>query len=105
MDESRGRHSREDSRKNVGNVRLVIILGKPPTRSANRYTSRFLLVSLSVDAILHESTIYGRQEKLSKMTDGSELGDVYGVTIERIKAQAGDKIKTRPLQADELCHA
>ena len=54
-------------------------------------TSRFLLVSLSVDAILHESTIYGRQKRLNKMTDGSELGDVNGVTIEWIKAQAGDK--------------
>ena len=51
------------------------------------------------------------------MTDGSELGDVYGATIERIKAQAGDKPRLgmaalmwvshaeRPLQADELCHA
>ena len=88
-----------------------------PKLSANKYASRFLLVSLSVDTILHESTIYGRQEKLSKMTDGSELGDVYGATIERIKAQAGDKSRLgmvalmwishaeRPLQADELCHA
>jgi len=74
-------------------------------------------VSLSVDAILHESTIYGRQEKLSKMADGSELGDVYRATIQRIKAQAGDKSRLgmaalmwishaeRPLRADELCHA
>ena len=85
--------------------------------SANKYASRFLLVSLSVDTILHESTIYGRQEKLSGVTDGSELGDVYGATIERIKAQPGDRSRLgmaalmwishaeRPLQADELCHA
>jgi len=51
------------------------------------------------------------------MADGSELGDVYGATIERIKAQEGDKSRLgmaalmwishaeRPLQADELCHA
>ena len=51
------------------------------------------------------------------MTDGSELGDVYGATIQLIKAQAGDKPRLgmaalmwishaeRPLQADELCHA
>ena len=51
------------------------------------------------------------------MTDGPELGDVYGATIERIKAQAGDRSRLgmaalmwishveRPLQADELCHA
>ena len=74
-------------------------------------------MSLSVDEILHESTIYGRREKLIRMTDGLELGDVYGATIERIKAQAGDKSRLgmaalmwishaeRPLEADELCHA
>jgi len=74
-------------------------------------------VSLSVDAILHESTVYGRREKLRRMMDALELGDVYGATIERIKAQAGDKSRfgmaalmwishaERPLQADELCHA
>jgi len=51
------------------------------------------------------------------MTDGLELGDVYGATIERIKAQDGDKSglgmaalmwvshTERPLRADELCHA
>jgi len=74
-------------------------------------------VSLSIDAILHESTIYGRRVKLSEMTDGSELGDVYGATIERVKAQTGDKSRLgmaalmwishaeRPLQPEELCHA
>ena len=51
------------------------------------------------------------------MTGGLELGDVYGATIERIKAQEGDKSRLgmaalmwishaeRPLQAGELCHA
>ena len=51
------------------------------------------------------------------MTDGLGLGDVYGTTIERIKAQDGDKSRLgmaalmwvsyaeRPLQVDELCHA
>ena len=51
------------------------------------------------------------------MTDGLGLGDVYVATIERIKAQDGDKPglgmaalmwvshAERPLQADELCHA
>ena len=50
------------------------------------------------------------------MTNGQELGDVYGATIERIKAQDGGKSRLgmvalmwishaeRPLQADELCH-
>ena len=51
------------------------------------------------------------------MTNGLELGDVYGATISRIKAQDGDKSRLgmaalmwvshaeRPLRADELCHA
>ena len=51
------------------------------------------------------------------MTGGVELGDVYGATIERIRAQDGDKSRLgmaalmwvshaeRPLSADELCHA
>jgi len=75
------------------------------------------LVSLNIDAILHESTISRRREKLCKMTSGLELGDVYGTTIERIRAQDGDKSRLgmttlmwishaeRSLRADELCHA
>ena len=51
------------------------------------------------------------------MTGGLKLGDVYGATIERIRAQGGDKLRLgmtalmwishaeRPLRADELCHA
>jgi len=51
------------------------------------------------------------------MTDGAKLGDVYGATIGRIKAQDGDKSRVgmaafmwvnhaeQPLRADELCHA
>ena len=51
------------------------------------------------------------------MMSGLEVGDVYGTTIERIKAQDGDKPRLgmaalmwisnaeRPLRADELCHA
>ena len=78
---------------------------------------RFLLVSLNIDAILHESTISRRREKLNKVTNGLELGDVYGATIGRIKSQDGDKSRLgmaalmwishaeRPLRADELCHA
>jgi len=51
------------------------------------------------------------------MTDGSRLGDVYGATIARIKAQVGNKSRLgmaalmwinhaeRPLRVDELRHA
>jgi len=79
--------------------------------------SRFLLVALNIEAILQESTIYRRRERLSRMTDGLGLGDAYRMTIERIKMQSGDKSRLgmaalmwvshaeRPLSADELCHA
>jgi len=88
-----------------------------PTLFANGDASRFLLVSLNIDAILHESTISRRREKLNKLTNGLELQDVYGATIGRIKAQDGDKSRLgmtalmwishaeRPLQANEVCHA
>ena len=55
--------------------------------------SRFLLVSLNIETILQESIIYRRREWLRKMTDGFGLGDAYKATIERIKAQGGDKSK------------
>jgi len=66
---------------------------------------------------LQEPTIYRRQERLRKITNGLGWGDAYGATIERIKAQGGDKCRLgmgaliwvshaeRPLRADELCHA
>ena len=66
---------------------------------------------------MQEPTIYRRRERLSKITDGFGLGDAYGSTIERIKAQGGNKSRLgiealmwvsyakRPLMADELCHA
>ena len=66
---------------------------------------------------MHESTIYRRREKLSKIADGSELGGVYGAAIARVMAQDGDKSRLgmaalmwishgeRPLRAGELCHA
>ena len=72
---------------------------------------------MNINAILHESTISRRREKLSKITNGLELGGVYDATIERIKAQDGDNPRLgmtvlmwishaeRPLRADELCHA
>jgi len=78
---------------------------------------RFLLVSLNIEAILQESTVYRRREQLSKITDGLGLGDAYCTTIERIKAQGGGKSRLgiaalmwishaeRPLTAGELCHA
>jgi len=66
---------------------------------------------------LQESTIHRRRERLSKITDGLGLGHAYDATIERIKAQGGDKSRLgiealmwvshaeRPLSVGELCHA
>ena len=76
-----------------------------------------MLVSLNIDAILQETTIHRRRQKLSAMTDGLGLGDAYGATLSRIKGQGGEKARLgmaalmwishaeRPLKANELCHA
>jgi len=80
-------------------------------------TSRFLLISLAVDAILEQTTVYGRRQKLRVMTESLDLKDVYGATLERIKEQGGQETRLemaalmwlshseRPLQFDELSHA
>src|SRR5205807_10656959 len=71
------------------------------------------------EAILQETTILRRRRRLLAMTGGPglELGNAYGATLERIKAQNEAKsnlaITTlmwichseRPLKVDELCHA
>jgi len=79
--------------------------------------SRFLLVSLNIDAILAEVTIRRRRKKLNEMTQGNGLSEAYTKTLARIKAQKGYKLvlglkalmwvlySERPFQAEELCHA
>jgi len=79
--------------------------------------SRFLLVSLNIDAVLQETTIHRRRQKLNAMTDGLGLGDAYGATLGRIKRQGGEKARLglaalmwishaeRPLKSGELCQA
>ena len=78
---------------------------------------RFLLVSLSIETILGETTIRRRREKLKQMSSGQDVGDVYNATLERIKAQKKDRARLgmeaitwiayseRPLRPDELCQA
>ena len=78
---------------------------------------RFLLVSLNMTAILEETTIYDRRERLKRMTSGQGLNDAYSVMLDRIKGQTGGKLKLgmaalmwisrseRPMSADELCDA
>ncbi|KAG0133874.1 hypothetical protein HOY82DRAFT_639180 [Tuber indicum] len=77
----------------------------------------FHLVSLNIDAILQEPTIYRRRKRLSAMTNGLGLGDVYDATLDRIKRQGGEKARLgmdtlmwishseRALTVDELCNA
>ena len=70
-----------------------------------------------MDSILGETTAYGRRQKLEAITQGLDLKDVYGTTIERIKKQGGEKARLgmrallwishseRLLQLHELLHA
>jgi len=83
----------------------------------DKYIYRFLLVALNIDAVLQETTIHRRRQKLNSMTYGLGLGDAYSVTLDRIKRQGEEKARLgmttlmwishseRPLKADELCHA
>jgi len=52
---------------------------------------RFLLVSLSIAAILGEATIHKRRERLGKMTSGLGLDGAYDATLSRIKGQGKGK--------------
>ena len=78
---------------------------------------RFLLVSLSISAILGEATIHKRREKLDLMTNGLGLDGAYDATLERIKGQGKGKSalgiaalmwisrSARPMHIGELCEA
>jgi len=80
-------------------------------------TSRFLLISAAMDAILREATAHGRRQRLRTITKGLDLEGVYGATIKRITEQGGEKTRLgmgalrwishseRLLQLDELSHA
>ncbi|RPA91552.1 hypothetical protein L873DRAFT_1639582, partial [Choiromyces venosus 120613-1] len=77
----------------------------------------FLLVSLSIETILGETTISKRRKRLDEMTKQQSVGNVYTATLERIKAQNGSKSRLamdalmwmshseRRLAQDELCDA
>jgi len=98
-------------------VRRTTAIRPLPKLSTDRCASRFLLVSLHIDAVLQETTIYRRRRRLGAMTAGLGLGDGYKMTLERIKAQGGEKARLgmaalmwicyseRPLSVDELCQA
>ena len=79
--------------------------------------SRFLLVSLNIEAVLGETTISRRRRRLRTMPEGLDLRGVYGATLERIEEQGGERKRLgmaalmwvshseRPLQINELLHA
>jgi len=83
----------------------------------NNLVFRLLLVPLSIETILQETTIYSRRQRLREMENGLDLGGAYGAMLGRIKAQGGEKARLgmaalmwishsrRPLQVDEICHA
>jgi len=79
--------------------------------------ARFLLISLSIDAILSEATIRKRRERLDLMTSGLGLDGAYDATLDRIKGQGiGNStlgmaalmwisFSERPMRIWELCEA
>jgi len=79
--------------------------------------ARFLLISLSIDAILSEATIRKRRERLDLMTSGLGLDGAYDATLDRIKGQSKGKstlgmaalmwisCSERPMHIGELCDA
>ena len=92
-------------------------MGKSVLYLALIVASRFILVFLTMDAILGQTTAHGRRRKMKTITEGLDLKDVYGATIERIRKQGGEKARLgmaalmwishseRILQLDELLHA
>jgi len=79
--------------------------------------ARFLLISLTIDAILSEATIRKRRERLDLMTSGLGLDGAYDATLDRIRGQSKGKsalgmtalmwisCSERPMHIWELCDA
>lgn len=63
------------------------------------------LVSLNLDAILSETTIHLRGERLSIITDGLGLKDAPGATFEQIKVQLGQKSRLRMVALTFVRHS
>lgn len=72
---------------------------------------------MGIAAILRETTLYARKEKLKDMTSGLGLEGAYADAMRRIQKQSENRSKLamealmwisrskRPLRVDELCHA
>jgi len=67
--------------------------------------SRFLLVSLNLDAILQETTIRRRRERLRVISDELSLEYTYGATLGRIEAQDSHKSKLGISALMWICHS
>jgi len=79
--------------------------------------ARFLLISLTIDAILDETTIRKRRERLELMTSGLGLDGAYDATMDRMKGPGNGKstlgmsalmwisCSERPMHIGELCEA
>ena len=79
--------------------------------------TRFLLVSLGMDAILAGATIHQRRQALHRVANGLGFQDAYSTTLDRIREQGGSKSKLgmdalmwlscceQPLRLEELRHA
>ena len=104
--------------RKISQMRVETTSANPPLIGYSLTTeSRFLLVSLNIDAVLEEVTISRRRKKLNEMIQGNGLRDAYSATLARINAQKGSKSRLgmevlmwlshseRPLNANELCHA
>jgi len=80
--------------------------------------SRFLLVTLNIEAIMGETSLARRKKMLQKVaTTGVDLDTVYAQTLQQVRHQKGDRSRVgmevlmwishaeRPLRIDELRHA
>ena len=71
----------------------------------NIFKPRFILASLHIEAILRGTTVARRRNTLKSIKDGVGLGDAYGATLERIKAQDEEKAKLAVATLTWVCHA
>ena len=57
--------------------------------------SRFLLISLGMDAVHAGATIHQRRQALHRVANGLGFQDAYSTTLGRIREQGGSRSKLR----------
>jgi len=65
----------------------------------------FLLASLHIEAILPGATITLRRKTLKSIKDRAGPEDVYGATLERIRAQDKEGMKLAMATLTWVCHS